>query len=276
MAIRRRNLDMLHILVKTSLTLCVCTVLLGTALGQSTSATLRIGCTDIYKEQHTLYLRQVKGKKVVSQKTQLNIHNMSEPFRYKGSSRLSFYRSQEEAEDTENKSKPCATCRVPAEGSYFLLLVPSVSKTGEKEKDNALPDYRILVIPSGDVAFGSFMLMNYSSHPLHARIDKTKGKVLPGKRKVFTSPKASAMLARACLLSRVKASSSPSEAPTGTSQPTHASLSSSMIAPRAASCSSTSPTKTPLNEACYVFRNLMCISHISLWINHPHLLTYCL
>lgn len=180
---------MLHILVKTSLTLCVCTVLLGTALGQSTSATLRIGCTDIYKEQHTLYLRQVKGKKVVSQKTQLNIHNMSEPFRYKGSSRLSFYRSQEEAEDTENKSKPCATCRVPAEGSYFLLLVPSVSKTGEKEKDNALPDYRILVIPSGDVAFGSFMLMNYSSHPLHARIDKTKGKVLPGKRKVFHFPK---------------------------------------------------------------------------------------
>ena len=175
---------MSHILKKLSLTLCTCAVLSGAVMGQSARTTLRIGCTDIYKDQHTLYLRQIKGKKAEAQEIQLNIHSMNDPLLYKGERKLSFYRTQEEAEDTENKAKPCATCRLPASGSCFLLLIPSTDKT-----DKATSDYRILVIPSSDVAFGSFMLMNYSSHPLHASIDKTKGKILPGKRKVFHFPR---------------------------------------------------------------------------------------
>lgn len=178
---------MLHFLTKTSLTLCIGSILYGTAIGQSTS-TLRIGCTDIYKDQHTLYLRQVKGKKAEAQQVQLNVHSMNEPIQYKGGSTLSFFRTQDQAEDTENKSRPAAVCRLPASGAHFLLFIPSAAKSDKTKTDKRAFDYRILVIPSSDVAYGSFMLMNYSTYPLHASIDKTKGKILPGKHKVFHFP----------------------------------------------------------------------------------------
>lgn len=178
---------MTHWLTKLTVLFCVSVFMSGTLMSQSSAskrASLRVGCTDIFKDQHTLYLRQIKGKKVEVKEIQLNIHSMNEPFLYQGGSKLLFFRTSEDAENVEGEAKPSAICRLPVGGSFFLLFVPRANST-----ETAVLDYRVLAIPSDNVAFGSFMLMNYSPYPLHASIGKTRGKILPGKRKNFQFPK---------------------------------------------------------------------------------------